>query len=96
MSSEDPYENLKITTGAVAEPSTSQVNKTGSWRQFRPVIDQEACIGCGQCDTFCPDQAAKPVGDGDTYGIDLDYCKGCGICAKECPVDAIEMVREEA
>ena len=95
MSFEDPYEDLTITTGAVVEPNTSQVNKTGSWRQFRPVIDQETCIGCGQCDTFCPDQAAKPLNGGETYGIDLDYCKGCGICAKECPVDAIEMVQEE-
>ncbi|AWB27098.1 4Fe-4S binding protein [Halococcoides cellulosivorans] len=93
--SSDPYENLSISTGAVAQPNTSLVNKTGSWRQFRPVIDADACIGCGQCDTYCPDQAAKQVDD-QLYGIDLDYCKGCGICAEECPTDAIEMIREDS
>ncbi|MFP4006160.1 MAG: 4Fe-4S binding protein [Candidatus Hadarchaeia archaeon] len=90
----DPYDNLKITKGAVAEPRTSLVNKTGSWRSFKPVIDHDTCIGCGNCEKFCPDMAAKEVEE-DRYEFDLDYCKGCGICAKECPVDAIEMVKEE-
>lgn len=92
--SEDPYEDLTITTGAVVEPNTSRVNETGSWRQFKPVVDPDTCIACGQCDTFCPDQAAKPVEGEDFYAFDLDYCKGCGICEEVCPVDAIEMIRE--
>lgn len=89
----DPYENLTINTGAVAQPNTSRSNKTGSWRQFLPIVDGEACIGCGQCDTYCPDQAIKQVDD-QRYAVDRDYCKGCGICVNECPTDAIEMVRE--
>ncbi|KXA99528.1 pyruvate synthase [candidate division MSBL1 archaeon SCGC-AAA261G05] len=91
---EDPYKNLKITKGAVAKPSTTLVNKTGSWRAFRPVIDHDKCIGCGTCEKFCPDMSVKEVEDGK-FEIDLDYCKGCGICAVECPVDAIQMVKEE-
>ncbi len=90
---EDPYNNLTITKGVVAKPNTSLVNKTGSWREFKPVIDHEECIACGMCETVCPDMSAKEVEEG-RFEIDLDYCKGCGICAKECPVDAIEMVKE--
>jgi len=93
---QDPYEDLKITTGVVAEPNTSRANKTGSWRELKPVVDPDTCIECGQCETYCPDQAAKPVEGEDFYAFDLDYCKGCGICADVCPTDAIEMVREEA
>lgn len=68
-------------------------NKTGAWRNLRPVINLEKCIQCGICWKFCPDvsiyiQNEYPV-------IDLDYCKGCGVCAEECPTKCIEMVKEE-
>ncbi|MFW6385125.1 MAG: 4Fe-4S binding protein [Halodesulfurarchaeum sp.] len=93
MSKPDPYENLKMNRGTVAEPNTTLVNETGSWRESKPVIDQDACTGCGICEIFCPDMAAKEVGE-RTFAIDYDYCKGCAICAEECPVDAIEMIPE--
>jgi len=91
---QDPYADLTISKGAVAEPGTSMVTKTGSWREFKPVIDHDACTGCGLCETFCPDAAVKQVTEDRRHEVDYDYCKGCGICANECPVDAIEMVAE--
>lgn len=84
---------MKITPGAVADPRTTRVNKTGSWRTFMPVIDYEECTGCGTCATFCPEGCVEEV-EQKRFEPDLDYCKGCGICANECPVDAIEMERE--
>jgi pyruvate ferredoxin oxidoreductase delta subunit len=63
-------------------------NKTGSWRNMKPVRDEEKCIQCGLCKIFCPDFSI------DKDSIDYDYCKGCGICAEECTKDAIEMVKE--
>lgn len=89
----DPYKDLKVTLGAVVEPCTTLINKTGSWREFKPVIDHDKCIACGTCEKFCPDMAVKEVEE-DRFEVDLDYCKGCEICAEECPVDAIEMVKE--
>ena len=65
---------------------------TGSWRNYRPVIDQTKCIKCGLCSAYCPVNSISKV-DGQ-YQISMSYCKGCGICANECPRKAIEMALE--
>ncbi len=73
----------------VRDPGSSVKNKTGSWRTFKPILDKEKCIDCGNCILFCPEGCITK-----DYDIDYDYCKGCGICAEECPVKAIKMERE--
>lgn len=60
---ENPYDDLTIAPGAVVEPGTTLVNKTGSWREERPVIHHEPCVGCGICVTYCPDNAVKRIDD---------------------------------
>lgn len=76
----------------VCEPGTTVVNRTGSWRIFKPLVDRGKCIGCGRCSLFCPDGIIN-VREGKAE-VDYDYCKGCGICSKVCPVKAITMERE--
>ncbi len=71
-------------------PHRSQT--TGSWRSFKPVIDQQTCNRCLSCWIFCPEGAIKQGSEG--LLVDLDYCKGCGICASECRKDAIRMVED--
>jgi len=71
---------------------TMLFNKTGAWRNVKPVIDYENCICCMICWKFCPDisiyiEDDKPV-------IDYDYCKGCGICVEECPKKCISIEEE--
>jgi len=61
-------------------------------RAFRPEADNEKCVRCGNCQTFCPEGTVMLTEEGVVF--DYRYCKGCGICANECPVDAIKMVRE--
>jgi len=68
-------------------------NKTGSWRNIRPEIDNSNCIQCGICWKFCPDVAIHI--ENEFPVVDYDYCKGCGICAEECPTKCIAMVEEE-
>lgn len=87
-------EKMKFSVGAVIEEAGSTVNnKTGSWRNFRPILDQKKCIKCGTCWSLCPEGAIKKKGN--MFVINYDYCKGCGICSKECPAKAIKMVLEE-
>lgn len=68
-------------------------NKTGAWRNIRPVIDLANCIQCGICWKFCPDMSIYI--ENEFPFVDYDFCKGCGICAEECPVKCIAMVEEE-
>lgn len=85
------YDELPI-GGIMPGPSTSRFSKTGDWRSFKPVIDEDKCNKCGLCWVYCPDSSILPVDD--KYQVDLDYCKGCGICAEECPQKAITMIEE--
>jgi 2-oxoacid:acceptor oxidoreductase delta subunit (pyruvate/2-ketoisovalerate family) len=85
----------KLTEGAWTKPSSTTVNKTGSWRSFRPVWDQEKCIKCYLCIDFCPEGAISALPEKQGVQVDFDYCKGCGICASECPQKAYTMVAEE-
>jgi pyruvate ferredoxin oxidoreductase delta subunit len=62
-------------------------------RSFRPVVDLERCIKCGNCQTFCPEGTVMLRG-GEAVVFDYRFCKGCGVCANECPVEAIKMERE--
>lgn len=68
-------------------------NKTGSWRNVRPVIDYDKCIECMVCWKFCPGPAIKI--EDEKPVVNYDFCKGCMICEEECPVNAINMEEEE-
>ncbi|MDR2845651.1 MAG: 4Fe-4S binding protein [Candidatus Methanoplasma sp.] len=68
------------------------VAKNAGWRNIRPVVITEKCVGCLQCYLHCPDGTIFRS-DGKV-GIDYDFCKGCGICKKMCKFDAIVMEAE--
>lgn len=79
--------------GLILEAGNAEEYLTGSWRTFRPVLDEKKCKHCFICWIYCPDSSII-VGDGKMRGFKYDYCKGCGICATECPFEAIKMVEE--
>ncbi|KPV62312.1 MAG: Pyruvate synthase subunit PorD [Candidatus Bathyarchaeota archaeon BA1] len=85
----------EVSMGAIiTKPGNIAEYKTGGWRSFRPVKDEEKCNNCGLCWIFCPDAAIEIDEKGDYKAPNLDYCKGCGICSTECPLKALEMVEE--
>jgi ferredoxin len=55
---------------------------------FQPVLNQEGCIGCGECVDRCPSSAISMNG---VAQIDLEKCLGCGNCVAVCPEEALLM-----
>jgi dihydroorotate dehydrogenase/NAD-dependent dihydropyrimidine dehydrogenase PreA subunit len=56
---------------------------------IKAAVDEEKCIGCGQCAEVCMYSA---VGlKEDLASIDQMKCDGCGLCVSICPVKAIAM-----
>lgn len=71
---------------AISNTSTEK-NKTGSWRVTVPKIT-EKCVGCSICVDYCPEGTITLVNKKAV--INYDYCKGCMICLRQCPIKAIE------
>jgi ferredoxin len=57
-------------------------------------VDQELCIGCGDCNAYCQFEALY-VTDGINHVV-YDKCMGCGICTSKCEQGALLLVRDEA
>lgn len=63
---------LNISMGIPGDP---HANKAG--------IDAVACLECGVCKRYCPNEALFPP------FVKTSRCVGCGKCTNECPVGAI-------
>ena len=53
-------------------------------------VDEDLCLGCGECVEACPFDA---IAVDRVAGVDGVRCVGCGVCALVCPVDALSLVR---
>jgi heterodisulfide reductase subunit A len=54
--------------------------------------DPEVCIGCGVCETVCPQSAARLTGGENPHAVvEVNSCRGCGICVAECPSGAMTL-----
>jgi 4Fe-4S ferredoxin len=52
------------------------------------IVDEEICVGCGWCQTFCPQDALRAWG---YLEIDHEKCDECLVCIKCCPNDALSV-----
>lgn len=58
-----------------------------------PVVDADACTGCGQCRAVCQYRAISMIKRRVLLFPEL--CHGCGGCVRVCPVGAIREVGRE-
>jgi pyruvate ferredoxin oxidoreductase gamma subunit len=93
-----PLVDLPFAPPSQAAPSiyaraNSPERHTGSWRQWRPVLQRERCSRCWVCFVRCPDAAITL--DPEHYPV-VDYavCKGCLVCVHDCPTHAFDVVKE--
>jgi len=63
---------------------------TSTLTSYIAFIDNEKCIGCGNCVNSCPMEA--PFLEDAKAELNEERCIGCGICTQECP-EAIKLKR---
>jgi len=66
--------------------ATPLINSTN----YLSIIDQDACVGCGECVDRCPVDCISQDEDGRAIR-EKEYCIGCGVCARFCPETAISL-----
>jgi electron transport complex protein RnfB len=56
-------------------------------------VDEDLCIGCGECVEKCQFGALALDDDQHVVHVDALRCVGCGVCTVACPVGALSMIR---
>ena len=62
---------------------------------MHPVIDTDACVGCGVRVDECPMDVLEINDDGVCEATNADECVGCGACLNACPAGAITDIADD-
>ena len=57
-------------------------------------VDEELCIGCGDCNSYCQFDALELLDD--KARVIYAKCMGCGVCTSKCDQGALSLVRDDA
>jgi len=60
---------------------------------YKVTVDEEKCIGCGECVDVCPVEVYE-MQDGKSSPVNADECLGCESCVEVCDQDAITVEEE--
>ena len=55
------------------------------------IVDATTCVGCGWCQTFCPQDALRAWG---VLEIIQEKCDDCDACTKLCPTESLRVVAD--
>jgi Fe-S-cluster-containing hydrogenase component 2 len=58
------------------------------------IVDEEACVGCGECTEACP-FGALYIPDGKDFPIVCDLCGGTPKCVEFCPAGVLKFLSSE-
>ncbi len=99
--------NIKIYTQSELVKLTGEAGNFVATIEKHPrYVDIDLCVGCGRCETVCPQEVTNPFNQGldtrkaiykpyaqaypNAYVIDKEHCQNCGACAEICPRKAID------
>lgn len=61
------------------------------YKQYDVRIDDDLCVGCGECIDFCPTRAINYDLNGRAF-FEQSLCGACGACTEvDCPTGALEV-----
>jgi NAD-dependent dihydropyrimidine dehydrogenase PreA subunit len=55
---------------------------------FEVTVDNEKCIGCGECVDICPEEVYEML-DEKSAPVNAEECVGCESCIEVCEQEAI-------
>ena len=55
---------------------------------YTPTVDQDKCVGCGECVDVCPAEVYD-LQDGKSNPVNAEECLGCESCVEVCQQSAI-------
>ncbi len=55
---------------------------------YKPEVDEEKCVGCGECVDVCPVDVYE-LQDDKAVPVNAEECIGCESCVEVCEQDAI-------
>jgi heterodisulfide reductase subunit A len=90
QSPKDISESIEQAKAAVSRAASMLARGMVEVDLARAVVDEDLCIGCGNCITICPYRAIEFTPRGTARIIEI-ACKGCGLCVVECPARAIQL-----
>lgn len=61
---------------------------------FKPEVDNDKCIGCGECIDVCPSDVYEMQNE-KSVPVNADECIGCEACIEACEQDAITLTETE-